>query len=214
VDLPQTLHGQLYLLAFDRDQHRFDGDNLWLFGLALRAAMMTDLYLTGYLEDKGGKAHRLSDVRPDDPVLCAAFEQIHGIDWAQLIAENQSKAPHVVRDQLQATGWLHVQRRRMLGLIPSTRVALYDKDMVSGLAHRVTEALRNAIDGRPADPRPLAVGLLGVLGQMPTVFSFEECARHRQELRELTLAAIAPIVGLHEAIQTYLESKRIRNTQV
>ena len=28
VDLPQTLHGQLYLLAFDRDQHRFDGDTL------------------------------------------------------------------------------------------------------------------------------------------------------------------------------------------
>ncbi len=104
-----------------------------------------------------------------------------------------------------------MQRHRILGLIPTTRVALYDEDMVSGLAHRVTEALRNAIDGRQADPRPLAVGLLGVLGQMPTVFSFEECARHRQELRELTLAAIAPIVGLHQAIQTYLDDMRTRS---
>ena len=153
----------------------------------------------------------MSCVRPDDPVLCASFDQIRGSDWAQLIAENQRKAPHSVRDQLQATGWLHVQRHRILGLIPSTRVALHDEDMVSGLARRVTEALRNAIDGRQADPRPLAVGLLGVLGQMPTVFSFEACARHRQELGELTLAAIAPIVGLHQAIQTYLEDMRTRN---
>ena len=58
------------------------------------------------------------------------------------------------------------------------------------------------------------MGLLGVLGQMPTVFSFEECARHRQELRELTLAAIAPIVGLHQAIQTHLEDERTRNIGV
>lgn len=208
MHLPLSLHGQLYLLAFDRDRHRFDGDNLSLFGFALRAAMLTDLYLTGYLEDKGGKPHRLSGVRPDDPVLCAAFDQIRGSDWAQLIAENQRKAPHVVRDQLQATGWVHVRRHRMLGLIPTTHVALHDEDMVSGLAHRVTEALRNAIGGRLADPRPLAVGMLGVLGQMPTVFSFEESSRHRQQLRELTLAAIEPILGLHQAILTHCEDQR------
>lgn len=52
MDLPQTLHGQLYVLAFDRDRHRFDGDNLWLFGFALRAAMLTDLYLNGYIETR------------------------------------------------------------------------------------------------------------------------------------------------------------------
>jgi len=104
--------------------------------------MLTDLYLTGCLEDKAGRPHRLPGMRPDDPVLCAAFDQIHDTDWAKLILENRGKAPHVVRDQLQATGWVQVQRHRMLGLIPTTRIALYDEDMVSGLAHRVTEALR------------------------------------------------------------------------
>ena len=39
MDLPQTLHGQLYLLAYDRNRHRFDFDNLWLLGFALRAAV-------------------------------------------------------------------------------------------------------------------------------------------------------------------------------
>jgi hypothetical protein len=97
--------------------------------------MLTDLYLTGYLEDKGGKPHRLGDVRPDDSVLCAAFDQIRGSDWAELIADNHREAPHDVRDQLRATGWLHVQQHRMLGLIPTSRVTLYDEDVVNGLAH-------------------------------------------------------------------------------
>jgi transposase len=72
-------------------------------------------------------------VGPDDPVLGAAFDQIDGRDWAQLIAENQRKTPRVVRDQLQASGWLHAQRHWMIGLIPTTRVALYDEDITGNL---------------------------------------------------------------------------------
>jgi hypothetical protein len=207
VKLPQTLHGQLYLLADDRKRHRFDGDNLPLFGFALRAAMLTDLYLTGYIEDKEGKPHRSSLATPDDPVLRAACVQIGSAerkDWAQLIADNEKEARAVVREQLKATGWLRVQRP-IFGIIPTARLELSDEDAVSGLADQVTEALRNAIDGQQADPRPLAVGLLAVLGQMPTVFSFKESSRHRQQIRELIFAAIAPILGLHQAIETYYE---------
>jgi len=40
VKLPQTLHGRLYLLADDRKRHRFDGDNLPLFGFALHPARL------------------------------------------------------------------------------------------------------------------------------------------------------------------------------
>ena len=99
----------------------------------------------------------------------------------------------------------------MLGIIATTRRALYDEDIVSILASRVTEALRNAIDGLQADPRPLAVGLLGVLGQLTTAFSFEESARHRNVLRQMRFAAIAPIVGLHQAIRTHNDDVRIRS---
>jgi hypothetical protein len=45
VELPQTLHGQLFLLAYDRCR----------FGLALRTAMLTDLYLTGHLADEADR---------------------------------------------------------------------------------------------------------------------------------------------------------------
>ena len=202
MNLPQTLHGQLYLLAYDRKRHRFDGDNLPLFGLALRAAMLTDLHLTGYIEDKDGKAHRLTATAPDDPVLRTVCVQIGSVfsggrDWARLIAEDEEQASAVVRDQLKA-----------IGIIPAARFGLSDEDTVSGLADQVTEALRNAIDGREADPRPLAVGLLGVLGQMPTVFSLKESAQHREQIRELIFAAIAPIVGLQQAIEAHCEDLR------
>ena len=78
--------------------------------------------------------------------------------------------------------------------------------MVSGLADRVTETLRNAIDDRPADPRPLAVGLLAVQVQMPLIFSSIE--NSREELREMTFAAIEPILALHQAIQNRLTDMR------
>jgi Golgi phosphoprotein 3 (GPP34) len=212
MDLPQTLHSRLYLLAYDRKRHRFDVDHPRLFGFALRAAMLTDLYLTGHLEDKGGRPVAIDSVaRPDDPVLRAAFDQI-GVtgrkDWAQLIATNDRDAPHAVRGQLKATGWLRAHQRQVLGIIPITRLGPYDEDTVSSVADQATEALRRAIDGLPADPRPLATGLLAVLAQMPTVLSFKESSQHQQELREMIFAAIAPIVGLHQAIEKYHEDVR------
>lgn len=118
--------------------------------------------------------------------------------------------PRTVRDQLEAAGWLHVQRRRMLGISRADRVGLYDEDMVSCLAARVTDALRNAVDHRPAEPRPLAAGLLGVLGQMPAVLSFSETAQRRQELHALISAAIAPIAELRETIVDYYQDLRRR----
>ncbi len=160
MELPQTLHAQLYLLAYDRQRRRFqfDRDKRWLFSFALRSAMLTDLFLTGYVEDRKGKAHRTSAAHPDDPVLQDALNELDGRDWRKLIARDGRYARQDVRDQLEASGWVHGQQRKMLGLVPANE-RLYDEDMVSALADRVTGALRNAIDDRPADPRPLAVGL-------------------------------------------------------
>ena len=214
MDLPQTLHAQLYLMAYDRKRHRFrfgrdnSWDTRWLFGFALRAAMLTDLYLTGYVEAKQGKASPASAARPDDPVLQEALEGVAGHDWAELIAHDEHHARQVVRCQLESTGWLSRQHRRMLGIMPTARLTVYDEGMVRGLADRVTEALRNAIDDQPADPRPLAVGLLAVQGSLPAVFTFTENSRHREQLREITFAAIEPILGLHQAIQNRLTDMR------
>ena len=55
------------------------------------------------------------------------------------------------------------------------------------------------------------MGLLAVQAQMPVVLSFLENSRHREELREMTLAAIEPILGLHHVILDYYTEVRIAN---
>lgn len=207
MDLPQPLHAQLYLLSYDRVRHRFCcGDDDPLLGFALRAAMLTDLYLSDELQDRGGRAYATTAVGPADPLLGRAFRDARGRSWDHLIADDSRNTACLVRRHLSGAGWLCVQQYRRLGVIPTTRVVLYDEDMVSGLAGRVDRALLNAIGGLAAEPRPLAIGLIGILGQIPTISCLLDSAHHRAELRELILATIEPILGLHRVVLTNVTS--------
>ena len=100
LELPQTLHGQLFLLDYDRRRDRVDGDDRWRFGLALRTAMLTDLYLTDHLLDDEGRPYPVGVTRPDDPVLRAALDEVGANeqkDWTQAVAHDQRKVPGLVR---------------------------------------------------------------------------------------------------------------------
>jgi hypothetical protein len=116
------------------------------------------------------------------------------------VAHGQRRAPERIRAQLEVAGWLRLQRRHVLGVIPSTRVWLDDHDQVSALADRVAAALRSAVAGSPADERLLTVGLIGALGELPTVFGFDEAASHYEVLEHLVDRAIPPITGMRRVI--------------
>ena len=170
MDLPQTLHGQLYLLAFDRKRGTDSrATTSKLLGSALRAAMLTDLYLTGHLEDKQGQPYASRVERLGDPLLARGVrtERLQRKGLGRVDHRKPRRNPRLVRDQIEADGWIQIKHSRMLGIIPTTSLRLYEEDLVGALADRVTDALRNAVGDRPADPRPLAVGLLAVLAQMP-----------------------------------------------
>ncbi|MDT5013995.1 MAG: hypothetical protein QOD39_155 [Mycobacterium sp.] len=205
LELPQSLHGQLALLAYDRRRNRFDGDNRPRYGLALRAAMLTDLVMTGHLQDEDGRPNTVGIARPDDPVLRAALDDISAKsyeDWPRAVLDgSQHNAPELVRSQLERAGWLRMERRRVLGIFPATRLRLPNPDLVSVLADRTSTALRNAIGGRHADERSFAVGLLGALGQLPTVVSFKDAERNRDVLHDLALRSVAPINGMLEVVE-------------
>ncbi|MHC9292122.1 GOLPH3/VPS74 family protein [Mycobacterium sp. LTG2003] len=215
MELPQTLHGQLYLLAYDHKRHRFDAHSLWLLGFALRAAMLTDLHLSGYIQDSDGKACRTNGARPGDPLLRSMLNAVRADEpktWAWLVAANQDQVPRQVREQLTDHGWLCTQRHRALGFIPKRHVGPYDADKVSDLADRAAQAVRNIICDREADPRPLALGLLGILSEIPTIFTVEERVRYRLELLDMTAAAIAPISALHAAVESVHAETRGRGS--
>jgi hypothetical protein len=211
MELPRTLHGQLYLLAYDRKRRRFeygsDGSwkNQWRLEFALRSAMLTDLYLTGCVEDKNGEASPVK-AHHDDPLLNDALNRAAGRGWSQLVYRGGRTCQDVF-GQLQTAGWIRGKRRKMLGLV-AARCDVYDEDMVEMLASRVTEALRNILADRPADPRSLAVGLIAVQAQLPAVAGFTDDKYVRLRLREMTLAAIEPILGLYNAIHTHYSDVR------
>ena len=61
MELPRTLHAQLYLLAYDREHHRFGGTSSsarWFFEFALRSAMLTELYLAATWRTGTGRRTR------------------------------------------------------------------------------------------------------------------------------------------------------------
>src|SRR6478752_676303 len=117
MDLPQTLYGQLYLLAYDRRRHRFDFGKLWLLGYALRGAILTELLLGGHLRDADGMAQHTGRL-PADPVLRTALETIDDDDprsWSLLVVIDQQDTYALVRQQLEQYGWVGPQRRHRLG---------------------------------------------------------------------------------------------------
>lgn len=203
--LPVTLHGRLYLLAHDRRMRRLDLEGLWLLGFCLRAAMLTDLYLTGHLRDVEGMAHVCGNARHHDPLLNEVLGSAAGNEpktWATLIATGQDNAPAQVSHQLAGYRWVRRHRYRKLGMFPATRLWLADEEQVADLAARVETALGDGVVGRQADERLLALGLIGVVGELPTVWRREERARHGGRLRAMVDDAIAPITGLAEAVES------------
>jgi hypothetical protein len=214
-ELPQTLHAQLFLLAYDRYRGRLDGDDRWRFGLALRTAMLTDLYLTGHLTDENDRPRPVEIAPPSDLLLRAVLDDIgddEPKDWMHAVARDQRNVAGIVRSEFEAHGWLWVQRRRVLGIIPSARLRLYDEDRIRGLSAQVVAALRDVVAGRPAEQRPLAVGLIGALGQLPTVFSGDEASRHSSELEGLVDRAVPPITGMRRVIDVVHDAIQANDT--
>ena len=202
MDLPQTLYGQLYLLAYDRRRRRFDFRKLWLLGYALRGAILTELLLTGYLRDTDGMARRTGRV-PVDPVLRTAVETIDDDGprpWSLLVVIDQQDTYGLVRQQLEHHGWVGPQLRHRIGVIPTFRFGVTDEDAAASLADRAIQAIRSAVADRPAEPRALTLGLLAVLGELP-LLSNEEVMRNSDKLRALVLTAFTPIIGMHQAVE-------------
>lgn len=206
-DLPDSLHGQLFLLAFDRPRARFDGADRWCFGLALRAAMLSELYLTGRLVDVDGEPHRGAWSAAADPLLQSVFDDVghgKGLSWAQAVAYgSQRDAAPAVQRQLEFADWLSVHRRRLLGITTASKLRLHDDDShVAELHGRVTEALMAAIDERETDERMLTIGVLGVAAGLPTVADIEEekFRHYHFELEELVGQSIPPVRAMQKVI--------------
>jgi hypothetical protein len=215
MELPQTLPAQLYLLAYDARRKRFAFDRhgserpQWKFEFAVRSAIFTDLYLAGVVADDGGKLTATDTAPPEDAVLRGAFSvPVKGRLWPDLITSGGRGTADTVRRQLEDCGWVRTERRR-LGVFASARVEIYDVDLVGALGLTVIASLRDILRDVDAPPRPLALGLIAFLAQMPLTEQFVRDQHLRSALRQIIEATVEPIRELQTSIQQRLAEVRL-----
>ncbi|WP_167106649.1 GPP34 family phosphoprotein [Mycobacterium sp. DL592] len=208
---PASLHGRLYLLAFDRDRGRFGSRDPALLVIALRAAKVTDLYLSGHLVDRGGRPYPGRAEGPGDPVLNGAVAQFGfttQVSWDDAVTRSNQGTTAMVRQQLQAGGWLRPRVHHVPGLSAATCLEPRDEEMVAELAGLVGRTLEQAIAGQTVEPRLLALGLIAVLADLPCVRTFGGDARRSPRLSELVQAAGPPLQALSRVVESYRSTSR------
>lgn len=196
MNLPETLHARMYLLAYDTEKNRLTSRSH--LGLVLRAAALTELYLADRVADDGGKA-RVTDTKPTgDPLMDDLLQQIadhRPRSWYRWISRQERAAVRTVRDQLEAAHCLKVERRSIM----PDRIELRDRRAVKQYADEVRAAL-----GKPAartEPRVAAVLALAARGEVKTVVSRRERREHKQRLNELAVHTGPVADALRKALQ-------------
>jgi hypothetical protein len=202
MDVPESLPGRLYLLAYDTRRGRMTGRSE--LGFIMRAGALADLLLAGHLTDEGGKPRAANSAPLPDPLLEAVLRQVAGSrrrSWRHWVNKGARQAPRGVRDQLAADGWLRLEPRRVLGLFPTTSVTVRDTRVVKRLAATVSSALRGGQPVARLDPRDAALVALAAAGELKVVLP--RALRRANKQRIIELGEIAGPVprALTKAIQ-------------
>ncbi|GAA3986028.1 hypothetical protein GCM10022247_00550 [Allokutzneria multivorans] len=198
-----SLPARLFLLSFDQERGRLT------VGAALapllRAAALAELHLGGRLADTGGKARAVAATPSGDPVLDQVLALVSGSakprSWQHWIGYRPKSTVVAVREALVASGHIRVERRRVLGLIPTTRITLLDPGAATHVESLASEALRGAWPVEEVDLRDAAVVSLAAAANLRTVVSRADRRSYRKRLAELS-ARVGPVpAALRKALQ-------------
>jgi hypothetical protein len=196
MELPE----RMFLLAYDPRRERLTRRTD--VGLLVRAAALAELELRGALIDDDGRASVPQSRRPEvtDPLLRQVLAEVEASKprrWQYWVQRDRRKAQAAVEQRLAAAGVVALERRRILGVFPSTRILVRDPLLIGRLHDRVTEALR----GRTADPRDASAVALAAAGELGTVLKWRQRRAERARIAELTAAgAPAAVKGLKKAV--------------
>jgi hypothetical protein len=199
MTIPESLPARMYLLAYDTDKNRLTSRSQ--LGLVLRAAALTDLYLSERLADENGKPRATGGRATGDPLLDDVVQQIadhRPKAWYRWVGRKEHGTVRAVREQLEAERHIKVNRRTLL----PDRIELRDRRAVKQYADSVRAALRQP--AARAEPRTAAVLALAARGEVKTVISRRERHEQRQRLDELAVYT-GPVA---DALRKALRNKR------
>lgn len=168
-----TFVEDLLLLLFDPASGTIAGEGTLFY--VLGGAVLAELGARGLVaapEDStpGGEILHAVDgaPRPVDPLIADAFDRVSRTPTAAqvLLAAVGPGLRQPVLDRLVDRGYIHIEKRRFLGLIPTTKLLPGDITRRSELLASVREVL---VDGAAPTPRIGALAaLLSASGSLPT----------------------------------------------
>lgn len=178
---------ELLLIALDDEKGSSRNSRL---ELGLAGALLEDLGRAGALRSKGKELHSVDVAAPEHPLLVRAHDVIVGSGrprsakaWLGRLPRRLKPIIGTVASGLVQQGVLTEQRRKVLGVFPSTRFPVADPGPERLLRDRLTAVL----DGRrrPEDRDALLFGLLVSLEMISELVEWDERRAARERAKEI-----------------------------
>ncbi|MBL7253505.1 GOLPH3/VPS74 family protein [Paractinoplanes lichenicola] len=200
---------QLFLVSHQPEKGRLDDDSAAVRGSLLRGAAVAELCLAGLLRDRGGKAERADAAVPAslDPFLARVLGDVppgRARGWFDVLEQRWPTAEESVRGLLVAAGLVTVERRRVLGLVPTERIGVTDPGAVDDLRGRV----RGAVLGEPGPIGEAVLAALAMDGNVSTVFGWRDLWGHKPAVRALNDRVDRELPGLRKALFASIALRR------
>jgi hypothetical protein len=169
---PRTLAEDLLLLLLDPRHGAVAGEGMPLFhvlagGVLVELALREDVTIDDRTTWSGRRVRATGTEPPADPLLRSTWDRVadRPVDVHQLVAETGPRLRAPVLDRLVERGDVLRERRRLLGVLPSTAL----RPGGTGRREAVLAPVRAAlVDGADPDTRTAALaGLLSASGSLP-----------------------------------------------
>lgn len=194
---PLSLPARLCLLAWDTSRLEVTGTAP--LHLLVRAGALTELAQRGLLIDDDGIVTPVDpDSRAGDVVLDGLLELVEESrprTWGEWVTPRARVTLHAVCAQLAAEGFLRTERKRILGLFPSTGYGMERASAVDALRAEARQVLEGPRPVADVSDRDAALVALAVAAEVPAF------VRARDRIDELTERGAAAAPALKKIIQ-------------
>jgi hypothetical protein len=198
---PQELHYLVYLLAYDLDKEDLYDRTRTAF--LVRAGVLTELAVRGYVVDSDGDVRVAKAAPAGDPALDEGLAQIaeHVRSWKAWLRHDYKQTLDTVETHLQTTNLLSVDDHKVLGLVSRRHVTVTHPALVKELQDEARSILHGSQPASEIDPADAAAVALAAAGQVPAVVSRKDRREYKDRIDALTsrVGTIAP--GLEKAFE-------------
>jgi Golgi phosphoprotein 3 GPP34 len=154
----------------------------------------------------GGKGTNAGSDPAGDPVLAALLDEIaqsRPRKWKHWVGKGGRATKRAVRDQLAVDGWIRVEQRRVLGVVPLDRVVVKEKTAVVRLQREAGRVLRGSVSLSQVEKADAALVALAAKGELRTFAGRRDRRAHRQRIAEAAVATGPIAAALRSVIQDH-----------